>query len=156
MPANKDIYLSSLHRPNKLFVFPWFLRGSSPPELCVESRQRAVLGQTQGCKFECSVRTYVNLSSFVWNCGFLTKFGLQALFQFPRRQDSRHCVLLPWKTMLPAEANVNKPFTFFKGFIYLLLERRRGGRKTGRETSVCGCFSCAPYWRPGLQPRHVP
>ena len=21
---------------------------------------------------------------------------------------------------------------------------------------MCGCFSCAPYWGPGLQPRHVP
>ena len=30
------------------------------------------------------------------------------------------------------------------------------GRKRGRETSVCGCFSHAPHWGPGLQPRHVP
>ena len=21
---------------------------------------------------------------------------------------------------------------------------------------MCGCLSCAPYWGPGLQPRHVP
>ena len=20
---------------------------------------------------------------------------------------------------------------------------------------MCGCLSCAPYWRPGLQPRHA-
>ena len=31
----------------------------------------------------------------------------------------------------------------------------KGGRKKGRETSMCGCFSHAPHWRPGLQPRHV-
>ena len=21
---------------------------------------------------------------------------------------------------------------------------------------MCGCLSCTPYWKPGLQPRHVP
>ena len=26
----------------------------------------------------------------------------------------------------------------------------------GRETSMCGCLSCAPYWGPNPQPRHVP
>ena len=31
-----------------------------------------------------------------------------------------------------------------------------GGRKRGKETSMCGCLSCPPYWGPGLQPRHVP
>ena len=31
-----------------------------------------------------------------------------------------------------------------------------GGRKRGREISMCGCLSCAPYWGPGPQPRHVP
>ena len=45
---------------------------------------------------------------------------------------------------------------FFKDFIYLSLEEGKGGRKRGRETSVCGCFSHTPYWGPGLQPRHVP
>ena len=32
----------------------------------------------------------------------------------------------------------------------------KGGRKRGRETSMCGCLSCAPYWGPSRQPRHVP
>ena len=40
----------------------------------------------------------------------------------------------------------------FKEFTYLFLE---SGEK-GRETAMCGCLSCAPYWGPGLQPRHVP
>ena len=44
---------------------------------------------------------------------------------------------------------------FKKYFIYLFLEREEG-RKTGREISLCGCLSHAPYWRPGQQPRHVP
>ena len=32
------------------------------------------------------------------------------------------------------------------------------GREKERERNVCvcGCLSCAPYWGPGLQPRHVP
>ena len=44
----------------------------------------------------------------------------------------------------------------FFGRFYLFLERGKGGRKRSRETSICGCLSCAPYWGPGLQPRHVP
>ena len=37
--------------------------------------------------------------------------------------------------------------------IYLFIFREgKGGRRRGRETSMCGCPSCAPYWGP----RHVP
>ena len=51
-----------------------------------------------------------------------------------------------------------------KIYIFLLFElpvclfvyrERKGGRKKGRETSMCSCLSCAPYWGPGRQPRHV-
>ena len=41
-----------------------------------------------------------------------------------------------------------------EGF-YLFIFRERG-RERGRETSMHGCFSHAPYWGPGPQPRHVP
>ena len=34
---------------------------------------------------------------------------------------------------------------------YLFLEKEKGRRK--RETSMCGCLLCAPYWGPGPQPR---
>ena len=44
---------------------------------------------------------------------------------------------------------------FFKYFIYLFLERGQG-RKRGRETSVCSCLLCTPYWGPDPQPRRVP
>ena len=50
-------------------------------------------------------------------------------------------------------------FIFFKEFIHPFPERGKGrekGRKRGRETSMCGCLSCASYWGPGPQPRHVP
>ena len=45
-------------------------------------------------------------------------------------------------------------FINFKNFIYF--RERKGGRKRGRETSMWGCLSRAPYWESGLQPRHVP
>ena len=42
-------------------------------------------------------------------------------------------------------------------FIYLFLERGEE-KERGREISVCGCLSHAPYWRRGLacKTRHVP
>ena len=43
----------------------------------------------------------------------------------------------------------------FKMLFILFLDRGEG-RKKGRETSMCGCLSSAPYWGPGPQPRHVP
>ena len=49
--------------------------------------------------------------------------------------------------------HVNILFIF--DFIYLFLDRGEG-REKGRETSMCGCFSRAPYWGPGPQPRHAP
>ena len=39
-------------------------------------------------------------------------------------------------------------------YIYLFWEGKRG-RKTGRETWMCGCPLCTPYWGPGPQPRHM-
>ena len=44
---------------------------------------------------------------------------------------------------------------FFKDFIHLFLGRGEE-RKRGRETSMCGCLSCAPYWEPGPQPGMCP
>ena len=46
-------------------------------------------------------------------------------------------------------------FIFLKDFIYSFLEGK-GGRKRGKETSMCGCLLCTPYWGPGPQPTHVP
>ena len=42
-------------------------------------------------------------------------------------------------------------YLFFKKILFIYLERR----KRGRGTSMCGCLSCAPYWGPGPQLRHV-
>ena len=40
----------------------------------------------------------------------------------------------------------------FKDFIYF---QTGEGKERGRETSMCGCLSCAAYWGPGPKPRHV-
>ena len=47
-------------------------------------------------------------------------------------------------------------FSIFKDFIYLFQTEQQGGRKTGREVSMCGCNLHAPYWGPGLQPGMCP
>ena len=43
-------------------------------------------------------------------------------------------------------------YTFFKKKRLFIFREGKGGR----ETSMCGCLSSAPYWGPGRQPRHVP
>lgn len=44
---------------------------------------------------------------------------------------------------------------FLKILVFIYFQREeKGGRKTGRETSV-GCLLFAPKWGPELQPRHV-
>ena len=54
----------------------------------------------------------------------------------------------------------NNPANFFlssflfKILFYLFLEGK-GGKKRKRNI-MCGCLLCAPYWGPGLPPRHVP
>ena len=48
------------------------------------------------------------------------------------------------------------PFFFFFKILFIYFREGKGGRKRGRETSMCGCLLCAPYWGLGLQPRHVP
>ena len=46
-------------------------------------------------------------------------------------------------------------YLFLKIF-KLIFREGKGGRKRGRETSMCGYLSSGPYWGPGPQPRHVP
>ena len=48
-------------------------------------------------------------------------------------------------------------FLFLKDFIYLFIFREgKGGRKKGRETSMCDSLLRALPWGPSLQPSHVP
>ena len=46
--------------------------------------------------------------------------------------------------------------TFLKILFIYFLREGKGGRKRGRDTSVCGCLSHAPYWdlacNPGMYP----
>ena len=50
---------------------------------------------------------------------------------------------------------LNSP-TFYFILFYLFIFRESRRRKRGRETSMCGCSSCTPYWGPGLQPSMCP
>ena len=45
-------------------------------------------------------------------------------------------------------------FCLFVCFIYF--REGKGGRKRGRELSMCSCLGSAPHWEPGPQPSHVP
>ena len=47
-------------------------------------------------------------------------------------------------------------FVFFFKNLFFYFREGNGGRKRGRETSMCGCFLCTPYWGPAPQLRHVP
>ena len=54
-------------------------------------------------------------------------------------------------------------YDFFRSILFLFLKylknlflEGKGGRKRGRETSMCGCLLHTHYWGPGLQSRHVP
>ena len=47
-------------------------------------------------------------------------------------------------------------FRFILFYLFIFREPGKGGRKRGRETSMCACLSHAPYWGPGPHPRHVP
>ena len=46
--------------------------------------------------------------------------------------------------------------SFFLRFYLFIFREGKGGRKRGRETSLCGCLLHTPYWGLGPQPRHVP
>ena len=50
---------------------------------------------------------------------------------------------------------MTKMSLFFLRFYLFIFRERKGGRKKGRETSMCGCLLSAPYLETGLQPRHV-
>ena len=47
-------------------------------------------------------------------------------------------------------------YLFFTFYLIIFFRERKEGRKRGRETSMCGCFSHIPNWGRDPQPRHVP
>ena len=46
-------------------------------------------------------------------------------------------------------------FFFLRFYLFTFRERGREVEREGEKQCVV-CLSCAPYWGPGLQPRHVP
>ena len=89
---------------------------------------------------------------------YITKFGKSMVKYFKSGNT------LQWGWDWCVRSQVHGPvsllliswFLFLKDIIYFRQRGREGGRKRGRETSVCGCLSCAPYWGPGPQSRHEP
>ena len=47
-------------------------------------------------------------------------------------------------------------YSLFILFYLFIFREGKGRRKRGREMSMCGCLSHAPYWGPGPKPRRVP
>ena len=77
--------------------------------------------------------------------------------EYTNKQKEKKIIFIP----LP-QVSCNYHFSCYVIFCIICMFKRaflsegKGGRKRGRETSMCGCLLCAPYWAPGPQPRHVP
>ena len=77
--------------------------------------------------------------------------------EYTNKQKEKKIIFIP----LP-QVSCNYHFSCYVIFCIICMFKRaflsegKGGRKRGRETSMCGCLLCAPDWRRGTQPRHVP
>ena len=69
------------------------------------------------------------------------------------KSKKQHKVL---KVQTTKAQSMTPVLVFLKDFIYLFLERGKGGRKRRRETSMCGCPSCDPYWDLACNPGTCP
>ena len=123
----------------------------------------------------CSERIFLLLATFLPGTPKLSLMSKKVKSPFTNsccRQRTIHCNLLvgePHLTQVPSSntwsfglhsPSVSKQILsdiiiFKELFLLKILFILREG-KGGRETSMCGCLSQAPYWGPGLQPRHVP
>ena len=45
---------------------------------------------------------------------------------------------------------------FFLRFYLFIFREAKEREREEEKTAMCGCLLRAPYWGPGLQPRHVP
>ena len=60
-----------------------------------------------------------------------------------------------WCTFFLKQSFLKDFIIIYDCYYYYFLDK---GERIGKDskTSMCGCLSCAPYWGPGLYPRHVP
>ena len=118
--------------------------------------QKEIISQLYGHQFKC----YVTLSDSaqIVSKSFSRQWGTLM------SQGRQSCTCMPYiKLILQTYISWNsflKNLSFFLCFFFKILfiyfqREEKGGRKRRRERSVCGCLSHAPYWGPGLQPRHV-
>ena len=74
----------------------------------------------------------------LYSCSLIRPFPF-FLSLSPSSQPSGHC-----------------QFIFLKILFIYFQRDEKGERKRRKETLMYCCLLCAPYWGPGLQPRHVP
>ena len=84
----------------------------------------------------------------VWSDFLSLSFSLEA-----NSSRARSSSLL--RPIVYSTQSLNWEWLFFFKVLFIFREEK-GGRKRERQTSMCGCLSCAPIWGPGQQPRHVP
>ena len=62
---------------------------------------------------------------------------------------------IPIAITLSLSNTLCKQFLFVRFYLFIFQRKGKGERKRGRETSMCGCLSHAPFQGPGPQPTHV-
>ena len=104
-----------------------------------------------------------NISNF-YSQTYMNRWGLHAIMiggccsstSLPFLGSTGNLTFLFGNKHFSSLANLSQFFFFFLRFYLFILREEKGRRKRGRETSMCGCLSHAPYWGPGPQPRNVP
>ena len=61
------------------------------------------------------------------------------------------CLLAFHVLFILSRTVVSTSFFFLRFYLFIFRERGREGERG--EEYLCGCLSCAPYWRPDPQPR---
>ena len=92
---------------------------------------------------------------FVFLCNSLFHSAFERVIHVVTFDHS--CFLFPYN--IPSWDSITKILKRFYYFIFgergRVGEREEEKHRCARDTWI-GCLSCAPYWGPGLQPRHVP
>ena len=135
-----------LFSPSSLFkkiLFIYFLEGKG--------------GKREGEKHQCAVASHVpwlgiepTIFLFAGQCSIHWTTPARAFFTL----FFKNVVSLYLYGSQPCQTQC--PLKKKKRFYIFIFREGEGGRKRGREISMCGCLSSAPYWPPGLQPRHMP
>ena len=83
------------------------------------------------------------------------KHPLDPNVNIPSSFTSLSCSFSLHNSLFLCHINYFTLLIFKISFIYFWREGKEG-RKRGRETKMCGCFSCGPHWGPGWHPGMCP